>query len=144
MTQLTFGLKQTAACLACLLVPVLCLAVDIRCPARINMQPAVVTNAPDDWRASQRLTQLSNEGVTMSFGPREELGDLRPDIRIIKKSKTFSWDFVPADHVKGIWLSCGYGNSIALSQRLPEGITRCSAVEASSQDRRSSWVTSCR
>jgi hypothetical protein len=119
-------------------------ALEFQCPARVNMQPAIVTDAPDDWHASQRLTQLSIEGVSMSFGPREARGDLKPDIRITKRSKTFSWDFLPADHVKGIWLSCGYGNSIALSQRLPEGITRCSAVEASSQDGHSSWVTSCR
>jgi hypothetical protein len=107
------------------------------------MQPAVVNDVPEGWHANQRSTVSYARGVSISIGPPEELGDLKPEIKSVKDGKSFTWQFVPGDHEAGVWISCGYENTVALSQRLPKDISRCRALLTTTENGYPNLITSC-
>ncbi|MDR5809481.1 hypothetical protein P9255_14260 [Caballeronia sp. LZ019] len=102
----------------------------IECPARIDMQPAVVTDAPDGWQPEQRRTTLPVQDMLVTIGPPANRRDLKPEISKNNGRKSFEWRFVAAENDEGIWLSCGYGNTILLSRKLSGHVSRCRASES--------------
>jgi hypothetical protein len=130
MTAKMNRLSRCSAGLACLLVSAAGMAMQIECPARINMQPAVVTDAPDGWQPQQRRTTLPVQDMLVTNGPPADRRDLKPEISSKNGRKSFEWTFVAAENEEGIWLSCGYGNTILLSRKLPRALTRCRTSES--------------
>jgi hypothetical protein len=105
-------------------------AVEVSCPARINIQPIVVNDVPEGWRVSQNDASLPVWGAGVTVGPLEEGGQFKPDVYTQKGRKVMKWTFTPADNARGIWLTCGYGGApVELARKLPIGISTCSAYE---------------
>ncbi|WP_213226153.1 STY0301 family protein [Caballeronia sp. NK8] len=144
MTDLLPRTIRMAVCLCVLTAPCFALAVEIQCPARIDMEPVVVKNVPEGWRPSQTNTSVPVWGVGINVGPPEEGMVLKPQIYKVRGRQTFNWPFIPADSEKGIWLSCVNGTvPVALAQELPKGISKCIAKEPIPEE---GWkvVTVCR
>lgn len=133
----------TVTCIGVLASTDVSAEVHISCPTSVSTQPAVVNDVPDGWHANQRSTSSYVRGVSISVGPPDGLGDLKPDIRTIKGGRSFSWQFVQAKHDAGVWLSCGYENTVALSQLLPKGLSKCRAILSTTRDGYPNVVVSC-
>ncbi|MDR5854913.1 hypothetical protein P9239_09350 [Caballeronia sp. LZ062] len=119
-------------------------AIEIECPARVTMQPAVITDAPDGWQPQQRRTILSVQDVVVTIGPPEQRHDLKPEITVINGRKSYNWQFVAAENEEGVWLSCGYGNTILLSRKLTTPVSRCRAHEPFVENGYRKLVADCR
>ncbi|WP_350029198.1 STY0301 family protein [Caballeronia sp. AZ10_KS36] len=119
-------------------------AMEIACPARVTMQPAVITDAPDGWQPQQRRTTLSVQDVVVTIGPPEERHDLKPDITMVNGRRSYNWRFVAAENEHGVWLSCGYGNTILLSQKLSTPVAQCQAQEPIVENGYRKLVITCR
>lgn len=105
-------------------------AIEIACPASIDLNPLTASNTPTGWSMSQRVTTLWVQGALITVGPPAERTDLKPDIKVSKGHKSFHWQFGSDENAKGLWLSCGYGDSLVLlSQKLPHGISQCRTAE---------------
>lgn len=132
-----------ASCVVSLAGSIPALALEIQCPSQISMLPAVVTDAPSGWQALQRRTLLPVQSVVMTIGPLDRPRQLKPDIRIVKGSKTFAWEFIHSANDEGIWLYCGYGNTILLAQKLSARVSRCQARETATSDGQATMTTTC-
>ncbi len=119
-------------------------AVEIACPARVTMQPAVITDAPDGWQPQQRRTTLSVQDVVVTIGPPEQRLDLKPEITTVNGQRWYNWRFVAGENEHGVWLSCGYGNTILLSRKLSTPVSRCQAQEPVVENGYRKLVITCR
>ncbi|VXC24830.1 conserved hypothetical protein [Burkholderia sp. 8Y] len=51
---------------------------------------------------------------------------------------------VAAENAQGVWMSCGYGNTILLSRKLTTRVSRCQAVEPVVENGYRKLVATCR
>lgn len=107
-------------------------AVEITCPDSIDLKPVTVINVPSGWLSLHRVTTLWVQGALITAGPPSERTDLKPDIRMKKGGgASFHWKFDKSENDQGLWLSCGYGDTLVLlSQKLPPGLSQCTATDA--------------
>ena len=121
----TFFLRA-ASLAACLSATGVSLAVEIQCPAHITMEPVAVRDVPEGWRAAHPVNTLPVWGVSVTVGPPEDLGVLKPTMLTLKGRKSLNWTFTPTENEKGIWLSCVYGNApVQLARKLPNDMSTC-------------------
>jgi hypothetical protein len=87
---------------------------------------------PKGWAVTIKPQKLDLEGAGFSYGPPNELGQLKPEIDVRRgiSYETTSFDAGTAPY-RGYWLECDYGKGLAhLSRQLPDGLKQCTVTSS--------------
>jgi hypothetical protein len=100
----------------------------VQCPETIRVSQQIA-EVPAGWIAGASDLPIQATGVTFFDGPPEQMASLVYDsYRTTKQEARGLWTF-KANSPGGIWISCGYAQTIVtLAQRLPGSTTRCEVV----------------
>lgn len=100
------------------------------CSGESCVDPTRLIEVPKGWAATIKPQKLDLEGAGFSYGPPNELGQLKPEIDVRRgiSHETTSFDTGTAPY-RGYWLECDYGKGLVhLSRQLPDGLKQCTVT----------------
>lgn len=98
----------------------------LTCPATLSATASA--QAPAGWEAVPSMQPGAFSGIGLFSGHPREMAALVPDRQSRRgKQLVSTWDLPGGS--EGYWLACAYTQtSLQLAQRLPAGLTRCTAA----------------
>lgn len=102
-------------------------AVELTCPALIQMPHDKEGPSAEGWEVSSRSDRLMNDGGIVSSGNPKDWADLKGEDTVVDGRKGVKWDDLDSeDDAQGIWFSCSYGQwAVLLSKKVEGKVSTC-------------------